>query len=154
MSNIAFSLETLAQFDDVRKQLFNLVQPGTPVESGKLLSVFTEFAEQLDKVFAMVEKAQKAAQVEETQETEEEDAFEIDSIDVDHALDYKQFVLQTAHALNIAEAKRVHGDQKAYKKASEYVEESFIEACETLELHTDEEQEAFANAVLTAFMRM
>ena len=154
MSNTAFSLETLAQFDGVRKQLFNLVQPGTPVESGKLLNVFTEFAEQLDKVFAMVEKAQKAAQTEEPKPVEPEEVETFVGLDVDYTLDYKQFVLQVAHDLCVAEAKRVHGDQKAYEKACEHVDESIAEAYETLKLHADEEQEAFACDVQSVFLRM
>ena len=150
MGNIAFNLETLAKFDGVREQLFKLVQPGTPVDSSALLDVFTEFAEQLDKVFAALGKVRPAQEVAQAKSEE----VESETIDVDYALDYKRFVLQVANDLHVAEQKQIHACEKAYEKAKEHVEESVEEAFEALGIIDDDVRDAFISDAMDAFNRM
>lgn len=152
MGTIAISIETLTDFNNVKKALFGLVQPGTPVESAKLLDIYSGFAERLDEVFAALNKTAPARQ-EET-ESEEPDDFDKEIIDVDYALDYKRFVLQVAHDMCVAEQKQVHACDMAYSKAKEHVKESVEEAFETLGLYDADEQNSFICDVMDAFNRM
>lgn len=152
MGTIAISVEALSVFNDVKNALFGLVQPGTPVESAKLLDVYTDLAERLDEVFAALNKTAPARQ-EETK-AEELDDFDKEILDVDYALDYKRFVLQVAHDMHVAEQKQVHACDKAYAKAKEHVKESVEEAFETLNLYDVDVKEAFICDVMDAFYRM
>jgi hypothetical protein len=152
MGTIAISVEALSVFNDVKNALFGLVQPGTPVESAKLLDVYTDLAERLDEVFAALNKTAPARQ--EKTEAEEPDDFDKEILDVDYALDYKRFVLQVAHDMHVAEQKQVHACDKAYAKAKEHVKESVEEAFETLSLYDADAQDAFICDVQDAFNRM
>ncbi|MBP3530493.1 MAG: hypothetical protein J6K25_15960 [Thermoguttaceae bacterium] len=152
MGTIAISVETLSDFNDVKKALFGLVQPGTPVESAKLLDVYSGFAKRLDEVFAALKKTAPARQEEE--EVEEKDDFDKEILDVDYALDYKRFVLQVAHDMHVAEQKQVHACDKAYAKAKEHVKESVEEAFEALNLYDADAQDVFICDATDAFNRM
>ena len=152
MGTITISVEALSDFNDVKKALFGLVQPGTPVESEKLLNVYSDFAKRLDEVFAALNQPAPARQEEE--ETEEPDDFDEEIFDVDYALDYKRFVLQVAHDMHVAEQKQVHACDKAYAKAKEHVRESVEEAFETLNLYNADEQDTFICDAMDAFNRM
>jgi hypothetical protein len=152
MGTIAISVEALSTFNDVKKALFGLVQPGTPVESAKLLDVYSDFAKRLDEVFAALNKTAPARQ--EEAEAEEPDDFDKEVLDIDGALDYKRFVLQVAHDMHVAEQKQVHACDKAYAKAKEHVKESVEEAFETLGLTDADAQDTFICNALDAFIRM
>lgn len=152
MGTIAISVETLSDFNNVKQALFGLVQPGTPVESAKLLDIYSGFAERLDEVFATLNKTAPARQ--EEAETEEPDDFDKELLDVDYMLDYKRFVLQVAHDMHAAEQKQVHACDKAYAKAKEHVKESIEEAFETLNIYDADAQDTFISDAMDAFSRM
>lgn len=152
MGTITISVEALSDFNDVKKALFGLVKPGTPIESAKLLDVYSDFAKRLDEVFAALNKT--APERQEEPRPEERDGFGSEFIDVDYALDYKRFMLQVAHDMHVADQKQVHACDKAYVKAKEHVNESVAEAFEALGLSDADAQDAFICDATDAFHRM